>query len=578
MKHFNTSSKFHSHLTAIALVAAAAWFSSQSAFAASNTWDGGAAPDGSWATAVNWAGNTIVPGATSGTTNGDLATFNNNVNTSITIDSGRNLGGIRFDLAAAGAFTFTGATLGLNSSGNSITINSAVTNTQTFNNDLLGPAGTTSTFNYAFTNNSATVGANLIINGAVTGRMTVAGNTFALNGTNNGEVNGIISNGTAGGFVSVLKNGTGTWTLSGANSYTGSTTVNDGTLKIGANNAIPTASAVTINENIANSTATLDLNGFNQTLTGVTFGSPSASFPGTSTSTSRITGVGSTLTLNSVNYSTNVNNHQLGATISVTTLDLNGGVRTFSVADSTNAVTELTVSSTIQNGGLTKTGAGVLALTGSNTYASATSVSAGTLLINGTHAITSGAASATAYNITGTGTLGGTGLIDLSAVNSGVTIATGAKLVPGASVESLTFSLGTGVLNTSGAVGGANTGAFVFELGSNATPGATYDQVVLTTGVLNIGTLSLEDADFNFTELAGFGSGVYTLFDTNNPISGSFGADVTVAFSGGRTGTLSFANGTNDIILTVIPEPSTWALLAAGLGILLLLCRWEKRV
>lgn len=51
-----------------------------------------------------------------------------------------------------------------------------------------------------------------------------------LGGAGNGLASGMISNGT--GTVTVTKEGAGTWTLSGANSYTGSTTVSDGTLSI----------------------------------------------------------------------------------------------------------------------------------------------------------------------------------------------------------------------------------------------------------------------------------------------------------------------------------------------------------
>jgi autotransporter-associated beta strand protein len=578
MKYLKIPSNPRSYLPSafyLAVAAAATWCSSPSAFAANNTWDGGASPDGSWTNANNWVGDTNVPGAVGGTTNTDTATFNNSANTSISIDSGRNLGGFVFG-SGAGAFTFAGSALGLNAHNGGIVMNAGVTNSQTFNNELLGVVGTATRI-YNFTNNSSTLGAELIINGNVTGRMTTAGNTFLLNGSNNGTINGVISNGVGGGFVSVTKQGSGTWTLAGANTYTGNTTVNGGTLKLGANNTIPLASSLTVNETSANSTATLDLNGFNQTVTALNFGGLSTSITSTPTSSSRVIGVGSTLTTNGVNYTTNVNNQQLGATLSTSRVDLNGAVRTFAIADSANADIELTVSSTIQNGGISKNGAGVLALTGANIYAGATNVSAGTLLVNGTHTVSTGAASATAYNITsnvsGTGALGGNGVINLSAINSGVTIGTGAKLAPGASVGSLTFNLGTGVLNTSAAVGGANVGAFVFELGSAATPGLTYDQVILTTGVLNIGSLVLEDIDFNFVELAGFGNGVYTLFDTNSVITGSFGADVTVNFSGGRTGTLSFANGNTDIILTVVPEPSAVALVGLGLTFVL----WRRR-
>src|SRR4029077_3248668 len=59
---------------------------------------------------------------------------------------------------------------------------------------------------------------------------TITGPTFGLtlNGSGNGTVSSII--GTTSGALT--KNGTGTWTLFGANTYTGATTVNAGVLNV----------------------------------------------------------------------------------------------------------------------------------------------------------------------------------------------------------------------------------------------------------------------------------------------------------------------------------------------------------
>jgi len=60
-----------------------------------------------------------------------------------------------------------------------------------------------------------------------------AGYTFALGGSGVGVYSGIIDEGTdPAGVTALLKDGSGTWTLSGANSYTGGTAVNAGTLRI----------------------------------------------------------------------------------------------------------------------------------------------------------------------------------------------------------------------------------------------------------------------------------------------------------------------------------------------------------
>src|SRR5208282_1747479 len=49
-------------------------YGSQSALAASQTWNG-ASPSGNWSNTANWAGG-AAPGSTSGTTSTDIATFN----------------------------------------------------------------------------------------------------------------------------------------------------------------------------------------------------------------------------------------------------------------------------------------------------------------------------------------------------------------------------------------------------------------------------------------------------------------------------------------------------------------------
>ncbi|MEK7953600.1 beta strand repeat-containing protein [Luteolibacter soli] len=71
--------------------------------------------------------------------------------------------------------------------------------------------------------------------GSLTISGTLAANTsnrgFHLRGASNGTISGAITNGT--NPVNVLKDaGTGTWTLSGNNTYTGNTTITEGTLRL----------------------------------------------------------------------------------------------------------------------------------------------------------------------------------------------------------------------------------------------------------------------------------------------------------------------------------------------------------
>ena len=84
---------------------------------------------------------------------------------------------------------------------------------------------------------------NLLFNGAFTGG---SGNkTLTLQGSTagTGEISSVIGNG--GGTQAIAKSGTGTWILSGANTYTGTTTVNEGILQIRDNSALGTTAGGT---------------------------------------------------------------------------------------------------------------------------------------------------------------------------------------------------------------------------------------------------------------------------------------------------------------------------------------------
>ncbi|MCM8791143.1 MAG: autotransporter-associated beta strand repeat-containing protein, partial [Candidatus Omnitrophica bacterium] len=75
-------------------------------------------------------------------------------------------------------------------------------------------------------------------------------------------ISAVIANGGTATASALTKQGTGTLNLSAANTYSGATTINGGTLKIaGGNDRLPTGTAVTLAD-VAG--AILDLNGFNQ--------------------------------------------------------------------------------------------------------------------------------------------------------------------------------------------------------------------------------------------------------------------------------------------------------------------------
>jgi autotransporter-associated beta strand protein len=233
-------------LPAIVLLTALA--AAPSAFAASATWTG--TTNSTWLTATNW-----TAGGPPGT--GDTATFNNagSGNTILNLGAGVTVNTILFDTSSAAAYTIgSGAvgsqTLTLNDSG-AITVNSTVTNNETVNaNVILGTLrGVVSTI--SLTNNSTTPGQLLTFAGNISpttiGTGGATNKTLALGGSGNGAVTGIISGIGAGNIptLALTKSGTGTWTLSGTNTYVGTTAVTGGTLLINGNQSAATG-AVTV--------------------------------------------------------------------------------------------------------------------------------------------------------------------------------------------------------------------------------------------------------------------------------------------------------------------------------------------
>jgi len=123
-----------------------------------------------------------------------------------------------------------------------------------------------------------------------------------------------IFSGDIGGTGRLDKRGSGTFTLSGANTYAGPTVITGGTLRIGSSNRIPNASDITV----AGTTSFFDINGFSETIDGlsgdgnITLGSGALGIGannGSSIFDGTISGIGGaiqklgsgTLTLNGIN-------------------------------------------------------------------------------------------------------------------------------------------------------------------------------------------------------------------------------------------------------------------------------------
>lgn len=186
------------------------------------------------------------------------------------------------------------------------------------------------------------------------------GGTFNTNGFN------LILGTPVSGPGSLTKIGTGVLTLSGANSYTGGTVVNAGTLSLAPGASLPTVGMLQVNG------GTFDLNG-------------------NSLSVGSLSGLGGTIAL---------------------------GSGTLTVVEANSSTVAAVIAGA---GGLVKAGAGGLILSGANTYAGPTTVSAGRLVVNGS--ITSNVTVASGAVLSGSGTINGN-LVNNGTVAPGNSIGT----------------------------------------------------------------------------------------------------------------------------------------------------------
>jgi autotransporter-associated beta strand protein len=335
-----------------------------------------------------------------------------------------------------------------------------------------------------------------------TGAVTLGASRAVTVNANNLTVGGVIS----GSGFGLTKAGAGTLTLGGANTYSGGTTVSAGTLQLSGSGTLgSTNGGLTVNG------GTLNLNGTNQ---GV----------------GNLTGSGGTIL-----------NNATGTNVTLTIGNSNGTGGNYSgvIANRTSGTGTVA---------LTKTGTGTITLSGTNTYTGATTVNAGTLLVNGNNSAATGAVS---VNGGGT-TLGGTGTI-----GGAVTVGSGAILLGG------TGSGASGTLTLANNLT-LNLGSII-ELALGAS--GAHSTLARTGGTWSFNAIQA----FIFTNL-GAQPGNYT-----NIITG-LGSDpgTESGWTITNTGWIgNFTYGSGDISLNVVavPEPSTWIAGALALGAVV----WTQR-
>ncbi len=329
---------------------------------------------------------------------------------STSINAGTLKAGSATAFGSGSAIVSNGAALDLNgqtmTSAGGLTLNgSGISNSGSLLNSSSHPA------TYA---GLVTLGSDSLIVGgsgaiALTNTGIIGGDTFSL--TLGGAVGGSIASDIRTTTGSLTKQNAGTWTLSGNNTYSGSTNVNAGTLKAGSATAFGSNSAVTLAVVIS---TMLDLNGNDISIGSLAGGG----------------NTGGTVVLGNKTLTTGGNN-----------VDTN-----FAGA----------ISGT---GGLSKTGTGTLTLSGLNTYTGTTTVSAGTLAITHNNALGgTGAGGGTTVNSNTTLDLRGVDIGAEAITLNGGTLATssGASGISGTVTlgANANFSVSGSSLNMTGAVNG----------------------------------------------------------------------------------------------------------------------------
>lgn len=277
----------------------------------------------------------------------------------ITLGSGTTTGG---------TLTYTGAATGSTTIDRSITLSATTTGGGTINNNGSGP---------------------LVFSGTFANSQTSGAKTFTLGGSNTGanDFQSAIVNG-SGGTLGFTKAGASIWTLSGANTYTGSTIIQQGTLNVAT-------IADTGSSNLGLGTTMRIGGGANN---GV------LNYTGSGNTTARTLQIGTNSATPAAGDTggARINNNGTGALIfsaaNFNTTGLTGSLapsRTLTLGGTNTGLSEIQgviadgLSGTMTTA-LTKTDAGRWVLSGANTYTGTTTVSGGVLQLNNATALPGG--------------------------------------------------------------------------------------------------------------------------------------------------------------------------------------------
>lgn len=409
-----------------------------------------------------YSGAISVTGQPAANANLQLSSANASAGGTINIAAGNVTGGSGNTLTVAGVSTGAGSTLTLNA-----------VNAGNFRSTLLG------------TGTAAWNGVVVLAGDGPTGFNAVgAADTLAINGNTTGTTGVLFlrggGTGTVGGTINITgaisKTDGGTWNLNSTGNSWGATAVAVGTLRTGIANALPSSTVVTMGQNDANA-ATLDLNGFGQTIGGL------ASNPATGVNANNKVVTSATATTLTVNQSTDTTyggiltgalslvkqgagNLSLAGGVASTftgTIGVEGGTLSFAADNNLGIGTAISLSN---GAGVAFTGAAPVTLGATRIITAGTGggffgVTGATPNVTSSK-VTIGAAG----QITGTGDMAktGAGLLSLTAANAGFT---GNWNVAGGVLEA-SASLNSRPVTLSGTTAPTQSSATVGELATNA--------------------------------------------------------------------------------------------------------------
>lgn len=392
-----------------------------------------------------------------------------------------------------------------------------------------------------------------------------------------------------GDSASLTKTGSGSLTLTNpSNSYTGGTIINAGTIIAGSDPVFgQTTGGITFSGGLLKASAgftsaravTLnagggltDTNPYSLTLSGLISGSGGLTKQGTGTFT--VSGAGS----NIVNLTGTVGGSVLTSIGSGAILligsggTITGPITTSGTLNFTNPGSQ-NLSGVISGAGGLNISAGTTTLSGNNTFSGSTTVAGGKLLVTGPN---TGGGSVT---IGSGGVFGGSGSFSGPVfVNSDGSVSPGNS--PGAlSVGATTFAGG---------------GSFAFEINSvTGTPGTPWDllsvsgalNIAATVGapfIINLTSLTLSNTAGLVSDFNNANSYAWKFVQTSGGVTGfsagAFQYNATNFQNSLGGGSFFVSNLGNDLFLNFkpVPEPSTYALMALGLGGIVLLARRRR--